>query len=148
MQIHQITINFIQKKIYQIIFQVSVSSRNNDIRESLEFFVKIKELSKVHFPFVKEYLLILIQEQKIEKATYFLTNISDEFNNFPESNIILGANYLANKKYNLAIKKLNLINEDLYSSRFDKLIADILINYSKIFDERVITEKEIFLEYF
>tara|TARA_B100000929_G_scaffold181359_1_gene143543 strand:+ start:420 stop:788 length:369 start_codon:yes stop_codon:yes gene_type:complete len=78
-------------------FSGLLSSRNNDIRESREFFVKIKKLSKIHFPFVKEYLSILVQEQEIEKATDFLRNIDNQSNNFSEANIILGANYLAKK---------------------------------------------------
>ena len=103
-----------------------------------------KELSKIHFPYVKEYILVLVQEQKIEEAASFLRKIDNEFNNFSEANIILGTTYLANKKYDLAIKKFNLINEDPRSSNFDKLIANYLINYSKIFDKKIIVDKEFF----
>ena len=102
-------------------FSGLLSSRNNDIRESRKFFIKIKELSKIHFPYVKEYILVLVQEQKIEEAASFLRKIDNEFKNFSEANIILGTTYLANKKYDLAIKKLNLINKDPRSSNFDKL---------------------------
>ena len=125
-------------------FSGLLSSRNNDIRESREFFVKIKELSKIHFPFVKEYLSVLVQEQEIEKATDFLRNINNQSNNFSEANIILGANYLAKKKYNLATENLNLVNQDSQSSNFDKLIANILINYSKVFDKKEIENKKLF----
>ena len=125
-------------------FSGLLSSRNNDIRESREFFVKIKELSKIHFPFVKEYLSILVQEQEIEKATDFLRNIDNQSNNFSEANIILGANYLAKKKYDLATENLNLVNQDSQSSNFDKLIANILINYSKVFDKKEIEDKKLF----
>ena len=125
-------------------FSGLLSSRNNDIRESRKFFIKIKELSKIHFPYVKEYILVLVQEQKIEEAASFLRKIDNEFNNFSEANIILGTTYLANKKYDLAIKKFNLINEDPRSSNFDKLIANYLINYSKIFDKKIIVDKEFF----
>ena len=68
-------------------FSGLLSSRNNDIRESREFFVKIKELSKIHFPFVKEYLSVLVQEQEIEKATDFLRNIDKSFNEFANKKI-------------------------------------------------------------
>ena len=51
---------------------------------------------------------------------------------------------MANKKYDLAIKKFNLINKDPRSSNFDKLIANYLINYSKIFDKKIIVDKEFF----
>ena len=125
-------------------FSGLLSSRNNDIRESREFFVKIKELSKIHFPFVKEYLSVLVQEQEIEKATDFLRNIDNQSNNFSEANIILGANYLAKKKYDLATENLNLVNQDSQSSNFDKLIANILINYSKVFDKKEIEDKKLF----
>ena len=63
-------------------FSGLLSSRNNDIRESRKFFIKIKELSKIHFPYVKEYILVLVQEQKIEEAASFLRKIDNEFNNF------------------------------------------------------------------
>ena len=125
-------------------FSGLLSSRNNDMRESRKFFIKVKELSKIHFPYVKEYILVLVQEQKIEEAASFLRKIDNEFNNFSEANIILGTTYLANKKYDLAIKKFNLINEDPRSSNFDKLIANYLINYSKIFDKKIIVDKEFF----
>ena len=126
-------------------FSGLLSSRNNNIRESREFFIKIKELSKIHFPFVKEYLSILVQEQKIKEATHrFLRNINNQSNNFTEANIILGTTYLINKKYDLAIKNLNLINQDSQSSNFDKLIANFLINYSKIFDKKEIKDKGFF----
>ena len=125
-------------------FSGLLSSRNNDMRESRKFFIKVKELSKIHFPYVKEYILVLVQDQKIEEAASFLRKIDNEFNNFSEANIILGTTYLANKKYDLAIKKFNLINEDPRSSNFDKLIANYLINYSKIFDKKIIVDKEFF----
>ena len=125
-------------------FSGLLSSRNNDMRESRKFFIKVKELSKIHFPYVKEYIWVLVQEQKIEEAASFLRKIDNEFNNFSEANIILGTTYLANKKYDLAIKKFNLINEDPRSSNFDKLIANYLINYSKIFDKKIIVDKEFF----
>lgn len=125
-------------------FSGLLSSRNNDMHESRKFFIKVKELSKIHFPYVKEYILVLVQEQKIEEAASFLRKIDNEFNNFSEANIILGTTYLANKKYDLAIKKFNLINEDPRSSNFDKLIANYLINYSKIFDKKIIVDKEFF----
>ena len=101
-------------------------------------------MSKIHFPFVKEYLSVLVQEQEIEKATDFLRNIDNQSNNFSEANIILGANYLAKKKYNLATENLNLVNQDSQSSNFDKLIANILINYSKVFDKKEIEDKKLF----
>ena len=132
------------KKNISNYFSGLLSSRNNDIRESREFFVKIKELSKIHFPFVKEYLSVLVQEQEIEKATDFLRNIDNQSNNFSEANIILGANYLAKKKYDLATENLNLVNQDSQSSNFDKLIANILINYSKVFDKKKIEDKKLF----
>ena len=50
----------------------------------------------------------------------------------------MGANYLAKKKYDLATENLNLVNQDSQSSNFDKLIANILINYSKVFDKKEI----------
>ena len=132
------------KKNISNYFSGLLSSRNNDIRESREFFVKIKELSKIHFPFVKEYLSVLVQEQEIEKATDFLRNIDNQSNNFSEANIVLGANYLAKKKYDLATENLNLVNQDSQSSNFDKLIANILINYSKVFDKKEIVDKKLF----
>ena len=132
------------KKNISNYFSGLLSSRNNDIRESREFFVKIKELSKIHFPFVKEYLSVLVQEQEIEKATDFLRNIDNQSNNFSEANIILGTNYLAKKKYDLATENLNLVNQDSQSSNFDKLIANILINYSKVFDKKEIVDKKLF----
>ncbi len=128
-------------------FSGLLSSRNNDIRESREFFIKIKKLSKIHFPFVKEYLLILVKEQKIEEAASFLRNTDYEFNNFSEANIILGTNYLTNKKYDLAIKKFNLIKQDSETSNFDKLIANYLINYSTLFDKKKACRYRIFSEY-
>ena len=125
-------------------FSGLLSAKNNNIRESREFFIKIKELGKIHFQFVKEYLSILVQEQEIEEATYFLRNVGNKYNNFPEASIILGTNYLVNKKYDLAIKNLNLINQNSQSSNFDKLIANTLISYSKIFDRKKIENKDFF----
>ena len=101
-------------------------------------------MGKIHFQFVKEYLSILVQEQEIEKATDFLRNIDNQSKNYSEANIILGASYLAKKKYDLATENLNLVNQDSQSSNFDKLIANILINYSKVFDKKEIEDKKLF----
>ena len=126
--------NMHSKEFISNYFSGLLSAKKHNSSESLNFFLKTKELRKIHFPFVKEYLSVLVQERKIREAIKFLNNADKESNNFTESNIILGTFNLLNKKYDKASYYFNLINKNSQSSGFEKLMANTLIDYNNVFN--------------
>ena len=58
-------------------FSALLAVKNDDITESLEYFKKVKELNKIHFPFIQEFTLALVREKQIKEAVFFLRNLNE-----------------------------------------------------------------------
>ena len=128
-------------------FSALLAVKNDNITESLKYFEKVKELKKIHFPFIQEFTLALVREKKIKEVVHFLRNLNKESTNFFEANILLGSTFLINDQYNLAVDKFNLANENFEYSNFEKLIAKTLINYTNVFENYKNADKDLFKDF-
>lgn len=124
-----------EKSIFNY-FSGVVSSNNNSNKEALKYFKNITNLKNYHENFRREYVFALVQEQKIPEAFVFLQKLEKKDLNFYNANLLMGINHLLLKNYEKSSFYFNSIfqNKEVYD--FEKMIAQLLLQYTKVFQNQ------------
>ena len=117
-------------------FSGLVSSNNHNSELALDFLNDVRHLKNHHDQFNRKLVFALIQTQKISEAFSYLKKINKKNINFFEANLLLGVNYFLEKKYQQSSNYFDSIIKNDKSSNFEKLIAQKLFNYIKVFENK------------
>ena len=117
-------------------FSGLVSSNNHNSELALDFLNDVRHLKNHHDQFNRKLVFALIQTQKISEAFSYLKKINKKNINFFEANLLLGINYFLEKKYQQSSNYFDLIIKNDKFSNFEKLIAQKLFNYIKVFENK------------
>ena len=117
-------------------FSGLVSSNNNNHKLAIKYFNNLKHLKNDHDQFNREIIIALVQSNKISESFLYLKKLKKENINFFQANLLLGVNYLVEKKFNKSGKYFSSIIENKKFYDMERLIAEILLNYVKIFNNR------------
>ena len=117
-------------------FSGLVSSNNNNHKLAIKYFNNLKHLKNDHDQFNREIIIALVQSNKISESFLYLKKLKKENINFFQANLLLGVNYLVEKKFNKSEKYFSSIIENKKFYDMERLIAEILLNYVKIFNNR------------
>ena len=113
-----------------------VSSRNHNNKLALEYLNNLRYLKNSHDQFNRELVSLLVQRQKIPEVFLYLKKIKKQNINFFHANLLLGINYFLEENYKKSANYFHSIIETRKFSNLEKLIAQFLLNYIKVFENR------------
>jgi len=125
------------KKSISNYFSGIISSNNNDHKLALKYFSKLGHLKNNHDRFNRKLVFTLVQTQKISELFLYLKKLRKENLNFFNANLLLGINYFLEKNYIKSASYFNLIVQTRNFSSFEKLIAQSLLSYIKVFENQL-----------
>ena len=117
-------------------FSGIISSNNNNNKLALKYFNKLNHLKDNHDQFNRELVFTLVQAQKIPELFLYLKKLRKENLNFFNANLLLGISYLLEKNYIKSSSYFNSIIQTRKFSNREKLIAQLLLSYVKVFENR------------
>lgn len=125
------------KKSISNYFSGIISSNNNNNKLALKYFNNLNHLKNTHDQFNQELVFTLVQTQKIPKLFLYLKKLRKKNLNFFNANLLLGISYFLEKNYIKSASYFNSIVQTRKFSNFEQLIAQSLLNYIKVFDNRL-----------
>jgi tetratricopeptide (TPR) repeat protein len=117
-------------------FSGIISSNNNNNKLALKYFNNLNHLKDNHDQFNRELVFTLVQTEKIPELLSYLKKLRKENLNFFNANLLLGISYLLEKNYMESSSYFNSIIQTRKFSNFEKLIAQSLLSYVKVFENR------------
>ena len=119
---------------------VALESKNNSL--ALDYFNSSRILLNKHDPYLQKFVTSLVLEGKVNKAvnTIIYNSKKSEYNFF-EAYILIALESLKKNNINEALKELENIPENLKKNRFNKIIANSLIQYLTVFSEKKIIKQ-------
>ena len=132
------------KKSISNYFSGIISSNNNNNKLALKYFHNLSHLKNKHDQFNREMVFTLVQVQKIPEAFLYLKKLRKKNLNFFNANLLLGINYFLEKNYTKSESYFNLIIQTRKYSNFEKLIAQSLLSYIKVFENQLHDYKTVF----
>ena len=119
---------------------VALESKNNSL--ALDYFNSSRILLNKHDPYLQKFVTSLVLEGKVNKAVNTIKyNFKKSEYSFFEAYILIALESLKKNKINEALKVLENIPENLKKNRFNKIIANSLIQYLTVFNEKKIIKK-------
>ena len=118
-------------------FSGIISSNNNNNKLALKYFNKLNHLKNNHDQFNRELVFTLVQTQKITELFLYLKKLKKKNLNFFNANLLLGINYFLEKNYKKSASYFNSIIQTRKFSNFEKLIAQSLLSYIKVFENQL-----------
>jgi len=115
-------------------FSGIISSNNNNNKLALKYLNNLNHLKDNHDQFNRELVFTLVQTQKIPELFSYLKKLRKENLNFFNANLLLGISYLLEKNYMKSSSYFNSIIQIRKFSNFEKLIAQSLLSYVKVFE--------------
>ena len=130
--------NFNQRYLYNY-FSALVSSNNQNNDLALKHFNSSKQLLHTHENFLKNYVLALVENNQLKKATTEIKKVQNKKNaEFFEASVLLIANAISKNNFSEAkeylIKLENISNNDT----FEVIIKETLSTYINLFLEKKI----------
>ena len=125
-------------------FSGIISSNNNNNKLALKYFNNLNHLKNNHDQFNHEIVFTLVQTQKIPEVLLYLKKLRKKNLNFFNANLLLGINYFLEKNYTKSESYFNLIIQTRKYSNFEKLIAQSLLSYIKVFENQLHDYKTVF----
>jgi len=117
-------------------FSGIISSNNNNNKLALKYFNNLNHLKDDHDQFNRKLVFTLVQTQKIPELFSYLKKLRKENLNFFNAKLLLGISYLLEKDYMKSSSYFNSIIQTRKFSNFEKLIAQSLLSYVKVFENR------------
>jgi len=117
-------------------FSGIISSNNNNNKLALKYFNNLNHLKNNHDQFNRELVFTLVQTQDIPELFSYLKKLRKENLNFFNANLLLGISYLLEKNYMKSSSYFNSIIQTRKFSNLEKLIAQSLLSYVKVFENR------------
>ena len=124
------------KKAISNYFSGIVSSRNHNNKLALKYLNNLRYLKNSHDQFNRELVFALVQRQKIPEVFLYLKKIRKQNINFFHANLLLGINYFLEENYKKSANYFNSIIQTRKFSNLEKLIAQFLLNYIKVFENQ------------
>ena len=119
---------------------VALESKNNSL--ALDYFNSSRILLNKHDPYLQKFVTSLVLEGKVNKAVNTIKyNSKKSEYNFFEAYILIALESLKKNNINEALKVLENIPENLKKNRFNKIIANSLIQYLTVFSEKKIIKQ-------
>ena len=119
---------------------VALESKNNSL--ALDYFNSSRILLNKHDPYLQKFVTSLVLEGKVNKAVNTIKyNFKKSEYSFFEAYILIALESLKKNKINEALKVLENIPENLKKNRFNKIIANSLIQYLTVFNEKKIIKQ-------
>tara|TARA_Y100000591_G_scaffold48692_1_gene37029 strand:+ start:486 stop:2171 length:1686 start_codon:yes stop_codon:yes gene_type:complete len=119
---------------------VALESKNNSL--ALDYFNSSRILLNKHDPYLQKFVTSLVLEGKVNKAVNTIKyNFKKSEYSFFEAYILIALESLNKNKINEALKVLENIPENLKKNRFNKIIANSLIQYLTVFNEKKIIKQ-------
>ena len=119
---------------------VALESKNNSL--ALDYFNSSRILLNKHDPYLQKFVTSLVLERKVNKAVNTIKyNSKKSEYNFFEAYILIALESLKKNNINEALKVLENIPENLKKNRFNKIIANSLIQYLTVFSEKKIIKQ-------
>jgi tetratricopeptide (TPR) repeat protein len=131
------------KKSISNYFSGIISSNNNNNKLALKYFSNLNHLKNNHDQFNRKMVFTLVQTQKIPELFLYLKRLGKKNLNFFDANLLLGINYLLEKNYKKSTNYFNSIIQTKKFSNFEKLIAQSLLVYIKIFEKQLYDYKTV-----
>ena len=132
------------KKSISNYFSGIIASNNNNNKLALKYFNNLNHLKNTHDQFNRELVFTLVQTQKFSELFLYLKKIRKKNLNFFNANLLLGINYFLEKNYTKSESYFNLIIQTRKYSNFEKLIAQSLLSYIKVFENQLHDYKTVF----
>ena len=124
-------------------FSGIISSNNNNNKLALKYFNNLNHLKNHHEQFNRELIFTLVQTQKIPKSFLYLKKLRKKNLNFFNANLLLGINYFLERNYKKSASYFNSIVQTKKFSNFEKLIAQSLLTYIKVFENQLYDYKTL-----
>ena len=118
-------------------FSGIISSNNNNNKLALKYFNNLNHLKDDHDQFNRKLVFTLVQTQKIPELFSYLKKLRKENLNFFNAKLLLGISYLLEKNYMKSSSYFNSIIQTRKFSNLEKLIAQSLLSYVKVFENRL-----------
>ena len=118
-------------------FSGIISSNNNNNKLALKYFNNLSHLKNNHDQFNRELVFALVQTQKIPELFLYLKKLRKKNLNFFNANLLLGINYFLEKNYQKSASYFNSIIQTRKFSNLEKLIAQSLLSYIKVFENQL-----------
>jgi tetratricopeptide (TPR) repeat protein len=118
-------------------FSGIISSNNNNNKLALKYFNNLNHLINNHDQFNRKMVFTLVQTKKIPKLFLYLKKLKKKNLNFFDANLLLGISYFLEKNYIKSTNYFNSIIQTKKFSNFEKLIAQSLLSYIKVFENRL-----------
>ena len=118
-------------------FSGIISSNNNNNKLALKYFNKLNHLKNNHDQFNRKLVFTLIQTEKIPEVLLYLKKLRKKNLNFFNANLLLGINYFLEKNYQKSASYFNSIIQTRKFSNLEKLIAQSLLSYIKVFENQL-----------
>ena len=124
-------------------FSGIVAFENKNNSQALDFFNSSKILINRHEPYLERLIISLVLEDKVTQAINLIQANSKKKNSeFFEAHILLALDGLKKNNLDKAIKILTEIPEEFQKDRFNYIIVNSLIQYTKVFKNKKIENKE------
>ncbi|MBO6489994.1 MAG: hypothetical protein HVK25_04935, partial [Pelagibacteraceae bacterium] len=118
-------------------FSGIISSNNNNNKLALKYFNNLNHLKNNHNQFNREIIFTLVQTKEISKLFLYLKKLKKKNLNFFDANLLLGISYLLEKNYVKSSSYFNSIIQTRKFSNLEKLIAQLLLSYARVFENRL-----------
>jgi len=118
-------------------FSGIISSNNNNNKLALKYFNNLNHLKNNHDQFNREIVFTLVQTKEISELFSYLKKLRKKNLNFFDANLLLGISYLLEKNYMKSSSYFNSIIQTRKFSNREKLIAQSLLSYVKVFENRL-----------
>ena len=119
---------------------VALESKNNSL--ALDYFNSSRILLNKHDPYLQKFVTSLVLEGKVNKAVNTIKyNFKKSEYSFFEAYILIALESLKKNKINEALKVLENIPVNLKKNSFNKIIANSLIQYLTVFNEKKIIKQ-------
>ena len=118
-------------------FSGIISANNNNNKLALKYFNNLNYLKNYHDRFNRELIFTLVQTRKIPELFLYLKKLKEENLNFFNANLLLGISYLLEKNYIKSASYFDSIIQNRNFSNFEKLVAQSLLSYIKVFDNHL-----------
>jgi len=118
-------------------FSGIISSNNNNNKLALKYFNNLNHLKNNHDQFNREIVFTLVQTKEISELFSYLKKLRKKNLNFFDANLLLGISYLLEKNYMKSSSYFNSIIQTRKFSNLEKLIAQSLLSYVKVFENRL-----------
>ena len=130
--------NFNQKYLYNY-FSALVSSNNQNNNNALKHFNLSKHLLQTHENFLKNYVLALVENNQLQKATNEIKKMQDKKNTkFFESGVLLIVEAINRNNFSEAKEHLSKLDNIESDDTFELIIKETLYTYINLFLEKKI----------